>query len=265
MQLEINIIDTFTDRLFQGNSAAVIITDDWLNDDVMQSIATENNLSETAFLVVDEKGVYHIRWFSPIMEIDFCGHATLASSFVLFNKYPDLQVIEFFADAVGTMSVIKTASGKIQMDFPNTKPALIDDIPKALLAGLSIAPVSVYRNHQAYCVLYDQVSDVLSVQRDNETLAQLAPRDVVVTAQSESSSYDFVSRYFWPANGGDEDPVTGSIHTGLAPFWAARLDKQELVAYQASRRGGMLDCVVSDDRVLISGNAVHYLTGTITI
>ena len=273
MQLEINIVDAFTDRLFQGNSAAVIVTDDWLSDDVMQSIATENNLSETAFLVVDEQGVYHIRWFSPMTEIAFCGHATLASASVLFNKHPEMQRITLFAKAVGSMSVVKTASGKIQMDFPNTKPAPIDDIPHALLAGLSIAPVSVYRNNQAYFVRYDTVSDVLSVQRDNEMLAQLAPRDVVVTAavraddenvgDNNFAGYDFVSRYFWPANGGDEDPVTGSIHTGLAPFWAERLGKLELTAYQASRRGGIVHCEVAGDRVRISGNAVHYLTGTI--
>ncbi len=166
MQLEINFIDAFTDTLFKGNSAAVIITDNWLNDDLMQSIALENNLSETAFLVADKADTleekdqsdkiasYHIRWFSPLTEIDFCGHATLASAFVLFKKQPSLITIKFLAKAVGILTVIQADSGKIQMDFPNNKPEKLDSdsIHESLLAGLSIAPVEVYRNAQAYFV-----------------------------------------------------------------------------------------------------------------
>ena len=268
MQLEINVIDAFTDTVFKGNSAAVIITESWLSEKLMQSIAFENNLSETAFIVLDNKGIYHIRWFSPLTEIDFCGHATLASAFVLFKKNPTLTSIKFSAKAVGVLTVKQTAHDKIQMDFPNTKPEKVSDIPDSLLAGLSIAPIEVYKNAQAYFVIYDSESDVLSVERDNDALKQLAPLDVVVTCQAKSADYkdyDFISRYFWPANGGDEDPVTGSAHTGLAPLWAQRLGKNTLVAYQASKRGGVLDCVVAGDRVLISGHAVHYLTGFITV
>ena len=271
MQLEINVVDAFTDTVFKGNSAAVIITETWLSEDLMQSIAMENNLSETAFLVPDEsneKTNYHIRWFSPMTEIDFCGHATLAAAFVLFSKNSTLKTIKLSAKAVGVLTILQTNAGKIQMDFPNTKPKKVDVIPNSLLSGLSIIPVEVYCNSQAYFVIYDTKSDVLNVRRDNEVLKQLAPLDVVVTCQSQSEdlkSYDFISRYFWPANGGDEDPVTGSIHTGLAPFWAERLGKDELVAYQASSRGGILECVVADDRVLISGNAVQYLTGFINV
>ncbi len=268
MQLEINVIDAFTDTIFKGNSAAVIITENWLADDLMQSIAFENNLSETAFLVLDDADVYHVRWFSPFTEIDFCGHATLASAFVLFKKNPTLNTIKFSAKAVGVLTIVQTDAGKIQMDFPNRMPEKIDDIPDSLLAGLSIAPVEVYRNAQAYFVIYNSESDVLNIVRDNEQLKQLLPRNVVVTCQTESekySKYNFISRYFWPENGGGEDPVTGSAHTGLAPLWAERLGKSELVAYQASKRGGVLDCVVADDRVLISGNAVQYLTGFITV
>ena len=268
MQLEINVIDAFTDTVFKGNSAAVIITESWLSDTLMQSIAFENNLSETAFIVSDDKGIYHIRWFSPLTEIDFCGHATLASAFVLFKKNATLNTIKFSAKAVGILTVVQLDNGKIQMDFPNRMPEKVSNIPDSLLTGLSITPSEVYCNAQAYFVIYNSESDVLNVLRDNEALKQLAPRDVVVTCQSESESYDkcdFISRYFWPANGGDEDPVTGSSHTGLAPLWAERLSKNELVAYQASSRGGVLDCVVAGDRVLISGNAVQYLTGFITI
>lgn len=154
------------------------------------------------------------------------------------------------------------------MDFPNTKPEKVDNIPDSLLAGLSVAPVEVYKNTQAYFVIYNTEADVLNVERDNEKLKQLAPLNVVVTCQASSAEYkgyDFISRYFLPANGGDEDPVTGSVHTGLSPLWAERLGKNELLAYQASKRGGILDCVVTGDRVLISGNAVHYMTGFITI
>ncbi len=268
MQLEINVIDAFTDTVFKGNSAAVIITESWLSEKLMQSIAFENNLSETAFIVLDNKGIYHIRWFSPLTEIDFCGHATLASAFVLFKKNPTLTSIKFSAKAVGVLTVKQTAHDKIQMDFPNTKPEKVSDIPDSLLAGLSIAPIEVYKNAQAYFVIYDSESDVLNVERDNDALKQLAPLDVVVTCQAKSADYkdyDFISRYFWPANGGDEDPVTGSAHTGLAPLWAQRLGKNTLVAYQASKRGGVLNCVVAGDRVLIAGHAVHYLTGFITV
>ncbi|MGP5272343.1 PhzF family phenazine biosynthesis protein [Psychrobacter sp. 219-2-C] len=268
MQLEINVVDAFTDTVFKGNSAAVIITDNCLADKLMQSIAFENNLSETAFIVRDDDGIYHIRWFSPLTEIAFCGHATLASAFVLFNKNPDVETIKFYAKAVGILTIVQTDDGKIQMDFPNTKPEKVKDIPDSLLAGLSVAPVEVYKNTQAYFVLYNAEADVLNVTRDNEQLKQLAPLNVVVTCQATSADYkdyDFISRYFWPANGGDEDPVTGSVHTGLAPLWAERLGKDELIAYQASKRGGILNCVVAGDRVLISGNAVQYMTGFITV
>ena len=268
MQLEMNVVDAFTDTAFKGNSAAVIITDDWLNDDLMQSIAFENNLSETAFIVLEDDSIYHIRWFSPFTEIAFCGHATLASAFVLFNKNPSIETIKFSAKAVGVLTIVQTDDDKIQMDFPNTKPEKVKDIPESLLAGLSITPVEVYKNTQAYFVIYNAEADVLNVERDNERLKQLAPLDVVVTCQAKSADYkdyDFISRYFWPANGGDEDPVTGSAHTALAPLWAERLGKNNLVAYQASCRGGILDCVVAGDRVLISGNAVQYMTGFITV
>ena len=268
MQLEINVIDAFTDTVFKGNPAAVITTNKWLSDDLMQSIAFENNLSETAFIVSDDAGVYHIRWFSPSSEIAFCGHGTLASAFVLFKKNPTLETIRFSAKAVGIFDVIQTDSGKVQMDFPNRMPEKVDDIPDDLLAGLSIATTEVYRNEKAYFVIYNAESDVLTVERDNDKLKQLLPLNVVVTCQAKSddyNSFDFISRYFWSRDGGGEDPVTGSVHTGLAPLWAQRLDKNELVAYQASKRGGVLNCVVVGDRVQVSGNAVQYMTGFITV
>lgn len=265
MELEINVIDAFTHNVFKGNPAAVIITEHWLAEDLMQAIASENNLSETAFLVTAGLNTYEIRWFSPITEIAFCGHATLASAFVLFNQSHDLPSLTFVTRSVGDLVVIKTESGQIQMDFPNTKPQKIQSIPDALDRGLSIKPIEVYKNDQAYFVIYPSESDVLEVSRNNNALKELAPYDVVVTSISDSKDYDISSRYFWPANGGDEDPVTGSIHTGLAPLWSERLNKTELVAYQASQRGGILHCTVTDNRVFISGSAVQYLKGCISI
>lgn len=169
------------------------------------------------------------------------------------------------AKAVGTFVVEKAESGKIQMNFPNTKPEKVDIIPSDLTAGLSIAPIEVYCNPQAYFVIYGSEAEVRTVQRNNESLQRLKPLDVVVTCRSETKDYDFISRYFWPANGGDEDPVTGSIHTGLAPLWAERMGKNDLVAFQASKRGGIINCLVSGNRVVISGYAVQYLSGTITV
>jgi len=221
MDLAINVIDAFSDQTFKGNPAAVIIIDDWLSTTLMQSIATENNISETAFVKKIEDQHYEIRWFSPITEIDFCGHATLAAAFVIFAQNTNLSTIHFFAKAVGDLSVTYTDAGYIQMCFPNKKPTKINKIPLALLKGLSIEPTKVLLNDQAYFVIYEKEEDVLSVQQDKEQLKQLAPYDVVIT--STANHYDFVSRYFWPANGGDEDPVTGSIHAGLAPYWSEKL------------------------------------------
>jgi predicted PhzF superfamily epimerase YddE/YHI9 len=263
MNLKINVIDAFSDQTFKGNPAAVIIIDDWLSNELMQSIATENNLSETAFVKKIGEQNYEIRWFSPITEIDFCGHATLAAAFVIFAQHIHFSTINFFAKAVGDLSVTKTDTGYIQMCFPNKQPTKVKDIPLPLLHGLSIKPTKVLLNDQAYFVIYEQEADVIEVQQNKEQLKKLAPYDVVVT--STANKYDFVSRYFWPANGGDEDPVTGSIHAGLAPYWAEKLNKLELVAYQASARGGKLICQVEHDKVYISGKAVQYLTGSITV
>lgn len=263
MRLKIDIIDAFTDKRFKGNAAAVIFTKDWLPDSLMQSIAAENNLSETAFLVQKEEGSFDIRWFSPLCEVDFCGHATLASAWLIFNRNPSVSTIQLCAKAVGEMCVPKSDDGYLHMDFPNKAPTPVDSIPSALLDGLSISPTSVLKNQQAYFAIYENEEDVRSVRTTNAYLTTLAPRDVVVTAPGRE--YDFVSRYFWPANGGDEDPVTGSIHTGLAPYWSHRLNKSRLLAYQASSRGGIVQCELVGDRVIISGKAVHYLSGSIEV
>ena len=263
MKLEINFVDAFTDSVFRGNPAAVLIPDEWPDENTMQLIAAENNLSETAFAVEYGDNAYDIRWFSPLSEIDFCGHATLASAFVLFGRNSEIEKLTLRAEAVGELIITKETDGNIRMNFPNRKPEVISDIPEDLIKGLSISPKEVLRSSQAYYVVYPNEGDVLTVTQDSEILKKLAPYDVVVTALSEK--YDFVSRYFWPANGGYEDPVTGSIHAGLAPFWTERLGRSKLTAYQASKRGGVVSCVVDRGRVFISGKAVQYLQGFIEV
>ncbi len=263
MKLKLHHINAFTDTLFKGNYAGVIFLDEWLSTAFMQSIATENNLSETAFVKRTDDNTYHIRWFSPITEIDFCGHATLASAYVLFKQDQVLNELEFYAKAVGTLKARREADGFIAMTFPKQMPAPVSEIPIALLAGLSITPSEVLINRQAYFAIYTSEADINSLKPNLTELKKLAPYDVVITAAARD--YDFISRYFWPASGGDEDPVTGSIHSGLAPFWAQRLNKTQLMAYQASQRGGILHCRVQTDSVIISGQAVQYLVGDIEI
>jgi PhzF family phenazine biosynthesis protein len=263
MKLKIYQIDAFTNTIFKGNSAAVIIIDEWLSEDKMQAISIENNLSETAFAKKCDDSTYEIRWFSPITEIDFCGHATLATAFVLFQENSSLNEVIFLAKAVGSLKIRQLKDGYIEMIFPNRKPTKVELIPEELKRGLSIEPKDVYVNQQTYFVIYSNEEDVYNVQVKLDEIKKLGPLDVTVSAKSKE--YDFISRYFWPANGGIEDPVTGSMHTGLAPLWAERLNKNELLAYQASSRGGILKCKVSDNQVVILGEAVQYLEGYINI
>jgi PhzF family phenazine biosynthesis protein len=262
-ELNIQIVDAFTTRQFSGNQAAVVVLDAWLAPELMQSIASENNLSETAFVVRNAAGIHEIRWFSPLKEIDFCGHATLASAFVIFAAEPALSEIVFEARAVGRLPVRKTGDGLIEMAFPNRAPQPLTEVPEALRRGLSIAPVAYLKNQQAYFAVLADEAAVRLVEPDLERLKSLGPLDVVVTARGDG--FDFVSRYFWPANGGVEDPVTGSIHAGLAPYWGAILGKRELLACQASRRSGVLHCRLGEDSVFVSGACVSYLKGRISI
>ncbi|MFS1436850.1 PhzF family phenazine biosynthesis protein [Shewanella sp. 10N.286.48.A6] len=263
MELEIYVVDAFTKQQFKGNSAAVIPISQWLDDELMQRIAAENNLSETAFIKRLATNHYEIRWFSPLTEIDFCGHATLAASSVLFNHLDCDGELSFSTNKVGCLTVKQLADKRIQMSFPNQAPQPINKVPEALLAGLSITPQTVLKNDQAYFAVMASADEVVAVEAQSAILKSLAPHDVVVTANDDK--FDFVSRYFWPANGGDEDPVTGSIHAGLAPYWAGELAKNELVARQASSRGGILYCQLEDDRVLVSGYGVLYLFGKIYV
>jgi predicted PhzF superfamily epimerase YddE/YHI9 len=259
MKLPIYQVDAFTDQLFKGNYAAVVPVSQAISPELMQQIATENNLSETAFILKLAEDHYQIRWFSPVTEIDFCGHATLAAAFVLFSQ-TDSTELKFSTLAVGDLMVSKQKDNWIQMDFPKRLASAVD-APEALLTGLSITPTFVLRSAQAYFAVYDNEQQVKQLCTVSSELKKLAPYDVVATAAG--TDYDFVSRYFWPANGGDEDPVTGSIHAGLVPYWADRLGKSQLMAYQASARGGVLRCELKSDRVQVSGQARLYLKGEI--
>lgn len=265
-QYPIYIVDAFAEVPFTGNQAAVMPLQHWLSSATMQAVATENNLAETAFVVAkNEEHHYHIRWFSPLTEIDFCGHATLAAAWILFEQQPQTETLYFHADAVGMLAVSRQAD-RLQMRFPIRAPEPVSDIPPALLQGLSIVPQQVLRSTQAYFAVYADEADVRALTTDDAVLKQLAPYDVTATAPAKAGSgLDFVSRYFWPANGGSEDAVTGSIYAGLAPFWATRLGKSELTAYQASARGGKLYCEVTEDAVLVAGQCVPYLQGMVSL
>ncbi|WP_394174480.1 PhzF family phenazine biosynthesis protein [Thalassotalea litorea] len=263
MKLPIYIVNAFAERDFTGNPAAVVPLDDWLSKRVMQDIASQNNLSETAFVKASAKNCYEIRWFSPLSEIDFCGHASLAAAFVLFDGKKGESSITFFAKAVGEFTINQASDGMINMIFPEQLATPVTKIPKALLSGLSIPPVEVLKNRQAYIAVYASEHDIRNLSYDSDTLKQLAPLDVSITAPG--IKVDFVSRYFWPANGGNEDPVTGSIHAGLAPYWANRLAKSNLIGQQLSTRTGTLYCVVNGHYVQVSGYAKPYLEGQIEV
>ena len=263
-------VDAFTTELFKGNPAAVIVTDLWLEDGLMQNLALENNLSETAFVKKMDSENYEIRWFSPNTEVAFCGHATLASAFVLFQDFTAEKTIYFHVKNLGIFIVSQAEDGKIQMNFPIRRAQKVTEYPDILRQALSKPFKNVYLNSQAYIVEYETVEDVLSEQPDLNLLQQLGEIRTAITAQNDTvdvaitaqatEKYDCISRYFAPAVGINEDPATGSIHTAIAPLWADLLDKTELVAYQASARGGVLYCSLKDEeRIEISGYGKLYM------
>ena len=262
-------VDAFTNVLFKGNPAAVIVTEQWLDEALMQNLALENNLSETAFVKVIDAENYEIRWFTPTTEVDFCGHATLASSFVLFKDFTSAKVIQFHVKNLGVFVVSQEADGKIKMNFPIRRAEKITDYPEILNQALSKPFKNVYLNSQAYIVEYENPQDVIDETPNLELLKQLGKIRTAITAQgtwvdlaltAQAEQYDCISRYFAPANGINEDPVTGSIHTAIAPLWAEKLGKNEVLAYQASQRGGELYCaVLENERIEISGYAKLYM------
>lgn len=259
MELDIYQVDAFAKRLFGGNPAAVCPLREWLPDSVMQQIANENNLSETAFFVKIDNG-YRLRWFTPEVEVDLCGHATLASAHVLFNHLNHTGSEITFESNSGPL-LVRKENNLLLMNFPATIGRPVDP-PVALTKALGIESTTIFKADD-YLVVLEEQRQVEELSPDFITLKKVDTRGIIVTAPGRD--VDFVSRFFAPAVGINEDPVTGSAHTMLAPYWSERLGKKELKARQISKRGGDVYCTVMDDRVEIGGEAVTYLVGTIEI
>lgn len=259
MILPLYQIDAFASERFRGNPAAVCPLDAWLPDELMQSIAMENNLSETAFCVRKDNG-WELRWFTPTTEVDLCGHATLAAAFVLFTtgRVAGEQVL--FHSRSGPLRVAKSRT-LLTLDFPAIEP-LPCETPAVLADALGCQPAASFKAMD-YLAVFDEERTIMEMAPDFRLLKELDLRGVIVTAAGRE--VDFVSRFFAPGCGIDEDPVTGSAHCMLAPYWERRLGKALLSARQLSRRGGELRCEAKGDRVHISGEAVCYLEGTITV
>lgn len=262
MKLSIYQIDAFADKPFEGNPAAVVPLRDWLPDATMQAIAEENNLAETAFFVPVDNG-FHIRWFTPTKEVKLCGHATLASAFVLYTHlgYTSDQVS--FQSLSGPLTVSRKEA-LLELNFPNQKPETCE-APQALVAGLGKTPVECLSSED-YVAVLGSAQEVAELAPDLQQFEQLDLRGVIITAPAAPGpDCDFVARFFAPKYGIPEDPVTGSAYTQLAPYWAERLGRQLLKAKQISKRGGQLLCEVAGDRVLIAGSAVAFLEGSIEV
>lgn len=270
-------VDAFTTALFKGNPAAVIVRDEWLDESLMQNIALENNLAETAFVKILDQENYEIRWFTPEVEVDFCGHATLASAFVLFKDYTKSKKIQFHVKNLGIFIIHQAEDGKIQMNFPIRLPQPVDDYPALLNQVIDRPFKAVYVNQQAYILLCEHEQDVIEAKPNLNVIREIAHQyavstaltasdalDVTITAASEK--HDYIARYFAPHKGIDEDPVTGSMHTGLAPLWAKKLNKTSLIGFQHSARGGKLYCeLLDDERIMISGYAQLYMQADLYI
>lgn len=258
MELPLYQVDAFAARPFEGNPAAVCPLDAWLPDALLQSIALENHLSETAYLVREGDG-WRIRWFTPACEVDLCGHATLASAWVLFHHLEPGLDAATFASRGGELRVARDGD-RIALDFPRDEPEPAE-APDGLGAALGAAPLEVRRGRY-WLARFDDERTVRALAPDMRALARLGD-PVCVTAPGDE--VDFVSRFFGPGVGVDEDPVTGSAHCLLAPYWAERLRKDELVGFQASARGGEVRCSVRGSRVGLAGRVVPYLEGRISV
>ena len=260
-QLPIYQVDAFTHEVFGGNPAAVCPLEEWLPDKVLQQIAEENNLSETVFYT-QEENYYRIRWFTPLVEVDLCGHATLAAAFVLFNYGGfEGQTLPFFSPRSGDLSVAREGE-VLTLNFPSDTIAPIE-LSDEIKAGFDISPIAAFKGKTDFLLVFEKEADIQSLSPSLDNIRRLPGRGVIATAKGEQ--VDFVSRFFAPQSGVDEDPVTGSAHTTLTPYWANELGKSEMTAVQLSARKGYLTCKHMGDRVEISGQARLYLTGEIHI
>ena len=260
MQIPIYQVDAFSSRLFAGNPAAICPLDKWLPDDVMQSIAAENNLAETAFFV-PENGSYRLRWFTPGVEVDLCGHATLATAYVILNKLSSNRESVSFQTKSGEL-IVRRKDDLFSLDFPSRPPQRCDVHPR-LIEAMGTVPLEVMAARD-YLVVYESEEQVRTLQPNFDLLTQMDRFAVIVTAPG-SGDIDFVSRFFAPSKGIPEDPVTGSAHCTLIPYWARSLGKTQLRARQISKRGGELWCEDRGERVIIAGRAALYLEGTICV
>ncbi|OYU54709.1 MAG: isomerase [Chitinophagaceae bacterium BSSC1] len=262
MEYPIYVVDAFSDQLFGGNPAAVCPLDTWLPDETMQQLAVENNLSETVFFVPQADG-FNIRWFTPGTEVKLCGHATLASAHVLFSilNYPSDKII--FYSKSGPLEVFRNEDQSITLNFPSNPPELVEQIPDGLFEGLGIGIVPVYKTSFDYMVVLPNQQAVVDLSPDFSKLAKVPARGVIATAKGLDS--DFVSRCFYPQSGINEDPVTGSAHTIMTPYWAAHFQKTSLSAIQLSARKGHLQVALLGNRVAMTGKAVTYLKGQFQI
>ncbi len=259
MKIPLYQIDAFTDRLFGGNPAAVCPLDTWLDDALMQQVAAENNLSETAFFVA-EGDAWRLRWFTPTIEVPLCGHATLASAYVLLTQLrPDLDQVAF--ETLSGRLTVARQGDRLRMDFPS-RPAAPCEVPSGMVEALGATPAELHKAYY-YMAVFESEEEVTALQPDFAGLKQLDQPNVIVTAPGQS--HDCVSRFFAPGSGIDEDPVTGSVHCTIVPYWAERLGKPEIRAFQASRRGGELLCTHHGDRVDISGACTFYMKGEIEL
>lgn len=252
--------DAFTAKLFGGNPAAVVPLDAWLPDEVMQKIAMENNLAETAFIVNESKG-YRIRWFTPAVEVDLCGHATLAAAFVFFNELSHQGNSISFDSRSGILTVTKNGN-ELMLDFPKDE---MKEVPltNELTAPFAEKPIGAFKGKTDYMLVFSSEAEIATMVPDLAKISALPGRGVIVTAKGNEA--DFVSRFFAPQSGINEDPVTGSAHTTLTPYWSAQLGKTTLKATQISPRRGDLACTLQGDRVLIAGEGRLYLKGEIFV
>ncbi|MFK8009925.1 MAG: PhzF family phenazine biosynthesis protein [Saprospiraceae bacterium] len=253
-------VDAFTEKIFGGNPAAVCPLDNWLSDELMQNIAMENNLAETAFYV-PKANHFELRWFTPTVEVDLCGHATLASAHVIFSNGFEGNEVIFISPRSGELRVRKN-DGMYTMNFPTDVLEKIET-PDEIIKGLGIIPIEVFKGKTDYMVIVQNQTIIESLQPNLKLLEKLDARGTIVTAPGQE--VDFVSRCFFPQAGVDEDPTTGSAHTSMTPYWANKLGKTEMTAIQLSKRKGHLNCKYLNERVEISGQAKTYLTGHIFI
>jgi PhzF family phenazine biosynthesis protein len=261
MKLTIYQVDAFAEKVFRGNPAAIVPLEDWIDDEVMQKIAMENNLSETAFFVKTDTG-YHIRWFTPEYEIDLCGHATLASAYIIKNFLePHLAEVSFTTQKVGGLRAI-AKDGMYTLDFPSRMPQTCD-VPHILLKCLNITTAVEVLKSRDYFVVLPNEEAVKNTEPDFALMRELDAIGVIVTAKGQSA--DVVSRCFYPGLGIQEDPVTGSAHCNIVPYWSDKLNKTKLFCKQLSQRGGDLQCELEGDRILMSGKCVLYLQGEIDV